>query len=288
MTQANNRLGIGLMILTTFVFAAQDGFSRHLADTYNVYLVVMIRYWFFAAFVIALSARRSGGLRQVIKTRFPLLQWVRGALLAVEIIVTVLAFTLLGLTETHAVFVCYPLIVAALSGPVLGESVGWRRWSAIGVGLLGVLIILNPGAAVFSPAAIVPLVGALMFAVYGLLTRYVARGDSSATSFFYTGTVGALVMTAIGIWFWEPMTGEDWVWMGMLCVSGVFGHWLLIKTYEFAEASIVQPFAYLQLPFAAMFGMIFFAETLRSNVAIGAAIVILAGLFTLWRERVST
>ena len=119
--------------------------------------------------------------------------------------VTVLAFTLLGLTETHAIFICYPLIIAALSSPILGESVGWRRWSAIGIGMVGVLIILQPGYGVFSPAAIVPLVGALMFAVYGLLTRYVAAKDSTAVSFFYTGTVGMVVMTAIGVWYWATI-----------------------------------------------------------------------------------
>ncbi len=285
MTASNNRLGIILMCLTTFVFAAQDGLSRYLAGEYNVYLIVMIRYWFFAAFVVAISIRRPGGLRQVIATKFPVLQIFRGALLALEIVVTVLAFTLLGLTETHAIFICYPLMIAALSGPVLGETVGWRRWSAIGFGMLGVLIILKPSGGVFSPVAAIPLLGALMFAVYGLLTRYVARGDSSATSFFYTGTTGMVVMTAIGIWYWQPISGADWPWMGVLCFSGVLGHWLLIKTYEFAEASAVQPFAYLQLPFAAGFGILFFAETLRSNVAIGAAIVVGAGLFTLWRER---
>ncbi|WP_299348736.1 DMT family transporter [uncultured Shimia sp.] len=285
MSGSNNRLGILLMIATTFVFAMQDGISRHLASEYNVYLVVMIRYWFFAAFVIALSARRTGGLRKAINTKHPVLQCIRGALLALEIVVTVVAFTILGLTETHAIFICYPLIIAALSGPVLGEAVGWRRWSAIGIGMIGVLIILQPGYGVFSPAAIIPLVGALMFAVYGLLTRYVARADGSAVSFFYTGTVGMVVMTAIGIWYWEPISGQNWIWMITLCFTGVLGHWLLIKTYEFAEASAVQPFAYLQLPFAASLGILAFGETLRVNVAIGALIVVGAGLFTLWRER---
>lgn len=287
MSDGNNRIGIILMCLTTFVFAMQDGISRHLAGEYNVYLVVMIRYWFFAAFVVALSARQPGGLRKAMATKHPVLQWIRGALLALEIVVTIAAFTILGLTETHAIFICYPLIIAALSGPVLGESVGWRRWIAIGIGMVGVLIILKPGFGVFSPAAIIPLVGALMFAVYGLLTRYVARADGSSVSFFYTGTVGMLVMTAIGIWYWEPISPQNWIWMGILCLTGVLGHWLLIKTYEFAEASAVQPFAYLQLPFAAALGMIAFGETLRVNVAIGAVIVVGAGLFTLWRERQS-
>ncbi|PSL18311.1 DMT family transporter [Shimia abyssi] len=285
MSADNPRFGILLMSLTTFVFAAQDGISRHLAGEYNIYLVVMVRYWFFAAFVIALSARHSGGLRAATTTGFPLLQVLRGAILAVEICVTVLAFTLLGLTETHAIFICYPLMVAALSGPVLGERVGWRRWLAIGVGAIGVMVILQPGSGVFTVWAIVPLLGALLFALYGLLTRYVARRDTAQVSFFYTGTVGCVVMTAIGAFHWEPMSGPDWLWMAALCCTGAFGHWLLIKAYEATEASTVQPFAYLQLPFAAMFGMMFFGETLRTNVAIGAVIVVAAGLFTFWRER---
>ncbi|WP_238368146.1 DMT family transporter [Mesobacterium pallidum] len=285
MTEQNTRLGILLMIATTFVFAMQDGLSRHLAGEYNVYMVVMIRYWFFAAFVVTMAARAPGGLRRSVSTKQPVVQIFRGLLLAAEICVMVAAFTLLGLVESHAVFIAYPLLVAALSGPILGEKVGWRRWSAIGVGFVGVLIILDPGSNVFSPAAIVPLIAALMFALYGLLTRYVARQDSSSTSFFWTGVPGVILMTAIGAWFWEPMTAPDWGWMALLCLTGAGGHFLLIKCYEVAEASSVQPFAYLQLVFASALGLTLFGETLRPNVAIGAVLIIAAGLFTLWREQ---
>ena len=256
--QNDTRLGIWLMVATTLIFAAQDGLSRYLAGQYNVYVVVMIRYWFFAAFVIAISARKRGGLAQVIRTRQPVLQTIRGALLAAEICVMVTGFTVLGLVESHAVFACYPLLVAALSGPVLGERVGWRRWTAIAVGFIGVLVILEPGVKVFAPAAIIPLVSAFMFALYGLLTRYVARQDSAATSFFWTGGTGAM------------------------------GHFTLIKCYEVAEASAVQPFAYLQLVFASAIGLTIFGEVMELNVMIGAAIVVMAGLFTLWRERQKT
>ncbi|RMA42586.1 DMT family transporter [Rhodophyticola porphyridii] len=285
MTEQNTRLGIWLMIATTFVFAMQDGISRHLAAEYNVLMVVMIRYWFFAAFVITIAARQAGGLRRAATTKQPVLQAFRGVLLSLEICVMVGAFVLLGLVESHAVFACYPLLIAALSGPILGEKVGWRRWAAIAVGFLGVLIILQPGVRVFEVEALVPLAAALMFALYGLLTRYAARKDSTATSFFWTGTMGAVVMTAIGSWYWEPMSPPDWGWMAALCVSGAFGHWLLIKVYEVSEASAVQPFAYLQLVFASALGLIVFDETLRSNVVIGAGLVVAAGLFTLWRAR---
>ena len=285
MTDQNTRLGILLMIGTTFVFAMQDGLSRHLAGAYNVQMVVMVRYWFFAAFVIFVGARKAGGIRAAAATKQPVLQAFRGLLLAFEICVMIAAFVLLGLVESHAVFACYPLIIAALSGPVLGERVGWRRWVAIGIGFIGVLVILNPGQTVFSPAALVPLLAASMFALYGLLTRYVARKDTSATSFFWTGTMGAVALTCIGVWYWEPMSGQDWALMGVLCVTGALGHYMLIRCYEVAEASAVQPFAYLQLVFASALGLTVFGETLRPNVAIGAAIVIGAGLFTLFRER---
>ena len=283
--QTNTRLGILLMVATTFVFAVQDGLSRHLAGEYNVLMIVMIRYWFFAAFVITIATRQSGSVRAAAATKQPVLQAFRGLLLAGEICVMVAGFVALGLVESHAVFACYPLLIAALSGPVLGEQVGWRRWTAIGIGFVGVLVILQPGFAVFAPAAVIPLIAALMFALYGLLTRYAARQDTAATSFFWTGTTGAVMMTIIGALSWEPMSGPDWVWMAILCVTGATGHWLLIRTYEVAEASAVQPFAYLQLVFASVIGIFLLGETLRPNVALGAAIVVGAGIFTLWRTR---
>ena len=286
MSEQNNRLGAWLMIGTSFVFALQDGISRHLAENYNVYMVVMIRFWFFAAFVMVLAARNPGGIRAAARSRFPILQVTRGLLLAAEVCVMVTAFTLLGLVESHAVFTCYPLLVAALSGPVLGEKVGWRRWAAIGVGFIGVLIILQPGVTVFSPAAVIPLVAAAMFALYGLLTRYVAQGDSASVSFFWTGTTGAVAMTLVGLFNWQPMSGADWGWMAVLCCTAATGHWMMIRSLEVAEASAVQSFAYFQLVFVAMLGLTLFDEVLRPNVAIGAAIVVAAGLFTLWRQRV--
>ncbi len=285
MSQDRARLGIALMIATTFVFAMQDGISRYLASHYNVLMVVMIRYWFFAAFVIAYAARQRRGFAATVHTEQPGLQILRGALLALEICVTVLAFVYLGLIETHAIFAAYPLIIAALAGPVLGERVGWRRWSAIAVGFVGMLVVLEPGVAVFTPASLIAVLSALMFAAYGLLTRFVARKDSAATSFFWTGLVGALVMSAVGIWFWQPMLPFDWVWMGILCFTGVLGHYLLIRCLEVSEASVVQPFAYFQLVFVSFIGLLVFGETIHLNTAIGAGIIVGAGIFTFLRER---
>ncbi|KAG1647419.1 S-adenosylmethionine uptake transporter [Nymphon striatum] len=288
MSENDTKRGIMLMVVTMFIFAMQDGISRHLAGEYNVLMVVMIRYWFFAAFVLTVSAKAVGSIANAARTQQPMLQGFRGVLLALEVCVMVAAFTLLGLIESMAIFISYPLIVAALSGPILGEQVGPFRWVAIGIGFFGVLIILQPGGGVFSPYALVAVTSALMFALYSLLTRYAARKDSAATSFFWTGTAGAVAMTLIGVWFWEPMAPRDWVWMLILCITGALGHYLLIKTYELAEASAVQPFAYLQLVFVAGIGIFVFDEDLRVNVIIGAALVISAGVFTLWRARKAT
>ena len=286
MSQNNPRLGIFLMILTTFVFAMQDGISRHLAENYNVLLVVMIRYWFFVVFVLAYASMQKGGIRRVARSGMPILQFLRGVLLAAEICVTVLAYVYLGLIETHAIFAIFPLIVVALAGPMLGESVGWRRWAAVGVGCIGMLIILKPDNASFSAGSLIALSGAFMFAVYQLLTRYVARVDHAMTSFFWTGVGGSVVMTLIGPFYWEPIAPADQLWMALLCVTGATGHFLLIKTLEVAEAAVVQPFTYFQIVFVSAIGLTVFGEKVGLNVVVGALIIIAAGLFVTWRERV--
>ncbi len=276
------------MAITMLVFAIQDGISQYLAREYNVFFIVMVRYWFFAIFVFILCSRQPGGLQRVASTKQPFLQIFRGVLLAFEVIVMITSFTLLGLIESHAVFSIYPLLVAALSGPVLKEYVGWKRWSAIFIGFFGVMIILKPSNNVFSLEAIIPLIAALMFALYSLLTRYAARQDGAMTSFFWTGIIGAIVMSVIGSGYWAPLKPIDWAWLGLLCIFGCLAHYLLIKCYEVSEASSLQPFAYLQLLFATIIGLWIFSEKLETHLMIGAFVVVLAGLFAFWRERQRT
>lgn len=285
MSAQNTRLGILLMIATAFVLAVQDAISRHLAEEYSIVMAVTIRYWVFAGFVLLVSARQPGGLRAVAATRQPVVHILRGLLLVAEILTTVAAFVLLGLIPTHAIFASYPLIIAALSGPLLGERVGPLRWVAIAAGFVGILVILRPGLAVFEPLALIPLGSAFLWAGYGLLTRYAARRDSAQTSFFWTGMVGAAVMTLIGPWFWQPMSAADWGWMAALSVAAVLAQALLIKAYDLAEASAVQPFAYFQLVFIILIAVPVFGERVDLPTLIGGAIVVGAGLFTAWRER---
>ena len=281
----NPRLGIILMIATVIVFSIQDGLSRYLAESYNVISVVMIRYMFFMLFVMAYSARLPGGIIGVATSRQTGLQIARGILLVAQICVAVLSFSTVGLVNFHAVFASYPLMVMALSVPILGEAVGWRRWLAVSIGFIGVLIILQPGSAMFDSASILPVIAAFMMAVYGIMTRYAARQDSAQTSFFWTAIAGGVAMLVIGPFFWQPPQGHDWWWMGLLCLTGTGGHFLLIKALDSTKASTIQPFAYLQLVFASTIGILVFGDSLDPMLIAGSAVIVGSGLFALQRER---
>jgi len=273
-----------LVAVTTF--SVMDGVSKYLATEYNAPMVIMIRYWAFAAFVIVLAMRRPEGLRGAFRTRRPALQWLRGALLGVITTTGVMLFANFGLAESHAIFASAPLIVAALSMPLLGERVGWRRWAAIGFGFVGVLIMVQPDAGVVNMWAFLALAMAVVFSFYAILTRMVSRDDSAFTSFFYTAIGGVAVASVMGPFFWVQISAADWLWMAALCVLSTLGHYLLIRAFDAAPAVVVQPFTYIQTVLASAIGVVVFAEALRITTVLGATIVIGAGVFAAWREQV--
>ncbi len=282
---SNNTLrGVAFIVTAMVIFSAQDGLSKALADNHSAIFVTMWRYWAFGAVCFVLLWRK--GFRTGLASGQPRLQVARSVTLALEIIVAIAAFALLGLAPSHAIFAFMPLLVVALSGPVLGEKVGWRRWSAVGVGLIGMLLIIRPGTRALTPEIGVALVAVFMFAAYQLMTRRVSRTDTAMTSFYYTGIIGAVTMTLIGPWFWSWMTPWEAVMMATLCVTGMTGHYLMIKAFEAAEASAIQPFMYLQTVMATGIGVTVFGEVLSPWTVLGGAIVIGAGLFAFWRERV--
>ena len=285
MTDKDATKGIWLMIAAVSVFAAQDGFSRHLAETYNTFMVIMIRYWFFAVFVIVLAWRQPQGFRAAVRTRHPWLHLIRASLLIAEVCVIVQGYTLIGLINSHAIFAVCPLLVAGLAVPLLGERIAWQRWAAIGTGLAGVLIILQPGSGVFSLASLLPLAAATMFALYSLLTRLTTRDEPAFVALFWSGVIGAILVSIVGLPNWEPMVGADWLWMTIYALLAVAGNWLLIRCYEVAEASSVQPFAYLQIVLVSLIGIVVYDEVLRTPVIIGGGIVVAAGLFALVHSR---
>ncbi|HUF54933.1 MAG TPA: DMT family transporter [Thermohalobaculum sp.] len=278
-------LAIRFVLLATLLFALQDGISKHLAAHYPVPWFVMFRYWFFALFVVTLASRMPGGVRAARRTSVPVLQAARGVLLAVQIIVIVISFDLIGLAPTHTIFALHPLLATLLAIPVLGERVGWRRLAAVGVGFLGVLVILRPGAGVFDWKAGIALFSALMFASYSVLTRLASNADGhSRASFFYTGVAGAAVMTLIGPFFATPMTWPDIGWLAILSLTGMTGHYCLIRALDAAEAVRIQPFVYLQMTYAVIIGWLVFGEPVDRWMIVGMTMIVGAGLYAIWRE----
>lgn len=282
----SKRTGYIFTLLAIAIFAVQDGISKHLGGLYPPVFITMIRFWAFGAFAILMASRSRGGLRAAAATKRPLLQVARGTLLAVQIIVTINSFTLVGLAHSQAIFAATPLIVALLSVPLLGEKVGWRRWSAILLGLCGVIVILEPGADGIDPMLIVPLACAVLFAFYVIATRFVSHDDSASTSFFYTGVAGAVVLSFTAPFYWTSLEPVDWIWMALLCSTGISSHYFLIRAYDLLDAAAVQPLTYLQLVLAALIGTTLFDEQLTLNMLIGSVIVVGAGIFTIWRESV--
>ena len=279
----NKAHGYIFTLLAVTVFAVQDGLSKHLGTLYPPIFVAMMRYWAFAVFVLLLAAR-SGGIRHAATTKRPLLQIFRGVLLVAQIVVMIHAFAHAGMAMSQSILQGTPLIVTLLSVPLLGEKVGWRRLTAVVIGLFGVLLIINPVSAHFDTTLLVPVLGAFMFALYGIATRAVGRVDRSMTSFFYTGIAGAVASTLVGPFYWTWLAPMDWLLMAALCISGMTSHYFLIRAYDILEASELQPLTYFQLVIGSFIAVTVFNETLTWNMVVGAIIVVGAGLFTVWRE----
>lgn len=277
-------LGYLFTFLAFSVFAIQDGLSKHLGETHSPVQVAMVRYWAFVAFALVLAMRSSGGLRAAVNTKRPVLQLLRGLILFSQILISIVAFTQVGLAQSQAIFAAGPIFVALLSMPILGEKVGWRRWTAILFGLVGVVIMLAPSGDGFNSYIWLPLICAVLGAVYGIATRLVSRDDQPSTSFFYLAIVGFIGSNLLGPFFWTPFTPVGWSLMIGLCCTGIIGHLALIKAYENLDAVIVQPISYWQLVLGAMIAVTVFGEVLRWNTVVGAVIVVGAGLFTVWRE----
>ena len=282
--QNNVLFGITLMVITTFMFSSMDGVSRYLAENNNIFTLVTTRYWFIAFVMIVTCLFIKNRVSDILNTKQPYIQFSRGVILSLNNCLVVYTFTLLGLVETHAIIACYPLIVAGLSVPFLGERFGWKRWMAIFTGFIGVIIILRPNTNVITEGSIFAIVGAIMFAVYLILTRYVSRSDTAITSFFWTGIGGTVTMSIISLFIWDDILKEDYLWLLLMCILSAGSHFMMVKTLQVAEASVVQPFSYLQLVFGSIIGVTIFSESIDLMIIVGALVVIGSGLFTTWRE----
>jgi len=282
----NVSLGISLMILAIFLLSIMDGISKYLSQHYSVIAINMFRYWFFGALLIFLSFSPKEKKIKLPETKYKYIQILRGTILAIEMCFAHYCFLKIGLIEAHAIFASGPLIVAIFSLIILNEKFGWRRWLAIIVGFIGILIILRPGLKVFDPISLIAVGCAIAFSLYQVLTRYVSDQDDSNTSFFYTGVTGLIVLTLIGPFFLTEIVFKDIFFIIAVCCLGAAGHYLMIKSFQNAEASILQPFIYLHLVFVSFIGIFIFDENIDSYILIGSIIVIGAGLYTFWRERI--
>jgi drug/metabolite transporter (DMT)-like permease len=279
------RLGILLCLFALFMFSSQDAMTKILIRDYDAAQFVMVRFWVFALFATALAAKKVG-IKAAAYAKRPFLQIGRCVLLIVEIAVFATGLRYLGLADMHATFATFPLMATAMAPFLLGEKVGWRRWSAVVVGFIGAVIIIRPGMTVFQPVVLIPLVSALMFALYHIMTRLGSQSDSAYTSLFYLGWVGALASTPFGIMAWKPPTSEAWIFMAALSVTGLIGHMLLILALEYAPASTLQPLNYILLVWATLMGYVLFHQLPDGPTLIGGAVIVSSGLFVMFRERI--
>ena len=274
------------MISAIFLLSIMDGISKYLSQHYSVIAINMFRYWFFGALLIFLSYAPKEKKIKLPRTKYKYIQILRGTILAIEMCFAHYCFLKIGLIESHAIFASGPLIVAIFSLIILNEKFGWRRWSAIIFGFVGILIILRPGLKVFDPISLIAVGCAIAFSLYQVLTRYVSEEDDSDTSFFYTGATGLIVLTLIGPFFLTKIALIDVFFILAVCCLGAAGHYLMIKSFQNAEASLLQPFIYLHLVFVSFIGIFIFDENIDLPILIGSIIVIGAGLYTFWRERI--
>lgn len=275
--------GIGILVFATFFFAIQDAITKHLIVSLSVFQIVAVRFFFFALFALIFAARRVG-LRAGFRSGNPPLQIFRALLITAEISLFAATIEHMGLAEMHALFACFPLLITALSVPLLGEAVGWRRWLAVCIGFIGTLIIIRPGLGVFNPWSLGALSAALMFALYNLLTRRVSRYDSFETSLLYFGVVGFVSSLVFAVFVWKQPNGLESLLLLAISITAIVGHLCLIKALELVPAVILQPFNYFVLVWAIIFGYLLFGEVLDPVSLAGAAVVVASGVFIARRE----
>lgn len=279
---ADLRRGVLLMLATTFMFVSLDAVAKHLTQSYPVVQVVWGRYFFHALALAVLLRQR---LPVHLASARPVLQLVRSALLLVTTVLFFLGLRTLKLVDASSIMFAGPLLVTALSMPLLGERVGPRRWAAVLVGFCGALVIVRPGTGMMQASAIYPLLAVVCYAFYQIITRQLSRHDSSITTIIYTAAVGGLVTTAALPWNWVTPGVVDWLLMALIGVLGAAGHFSLIRALSAAPAALVAPFGYSSLIWSTSLGFLVFAETPDAWTLVGAGIIITSGLYVLRREQ---
>ncbi len=225
--------------------------------------------------------------RALLGTKRPWLQFTRGILQILCTFTGITGLYYLRLDQVQAIMFSTPFFVAALSIPMLGEHVGPRRWAAIGVGFLGVLVVVRPGFGGIHPAAFLTLICAISYALFSIVTRVLAHEDAASTTLFYSNLIGTIATTAMlpFVWSWPETPWHLAFLVAMGCV-GTFGHYLQINAHRLAPASVLSPFIYTQLLWVIIGAYLVFGDLPDRWTLAGGAIVIVSGLYLLYRERV--
>lgn len=270
------RLAIGLMLLGMFMFALNDAMGKWLVATYTVGQVLLIRSLFGLAFLAPFAGR--AGFAAALRPDRPGLQALRVAFSSAEVFCFYWAVRSLPLADVMTVWLAAPIIVAALSPFLLGETVDLRRWIAIGVGFVGVVIALAPSGAVQFWPVVVAMAGTVCFAMM-LVTGRSLRGTPDTTLVLWqlagAGLVG-LVLAPVG---WVRPTTADFLLLGLLGIVAMLAHLCVNRALKLADAAVVAPFQYTLLPYAAILGWIIFDDVPHPQTLIGAAIIMVSGLY---------
>lgn len=273
--------GVLLAILSVFCFSLLDLSAKALTLQVGTVQTLWARYLGQTALVTLLVLPR---LRSTLKTDVPGLHFLRSCL---QLGATALFFTGLrhiGLAEATAVMEIAPVLITLGAALFLRERFGPRRAAGVGVALIGALIIIRPGTAVFSPYSLLPLGAALCYSGYALVTRRVGATENVWTSLLLTGLVGSAVLSAMVPFTWVSPEAQGWVLLGLVGVLGMLGQLCLIAALMRAEANQVAPLAYLGLLFATLWGLIFFGTVPDAATILGGLVIVGAGIYVWHRE----
>ncbi len=276
-------LGALLTALSMLLFAVMDSMSKLLVRDYPISEALWIRYMIFALFALAMAWPH--GIRRAARSTRPWLQASRSLLAVVEGATFVVAFRYLPLADTHAVAAASPLMVVALSAPLLGERIGLHRWLSVLGGFTGVMLIVRPGFTVISWPLFIPLLGAFLWAIYQIMVRFLARDDRPETTLLWSAFVGLAAVTLIAPWEFRLPDARGWILLVCVGTLGSLAHYALIRALDYADASAVQPHGYTLLVWAALMGWLVFGDVPGPWTILGACIVVLSGLYAWTQDR---
>ncbi|MCU4178427.1 DMT family transporter [Bosea sp. BH3] len=271
------------MLLATIFLSAGDAASKYLAADVPALHIVWLRYATSAVFLLAIIAWQ--GRSTTLRTRRAGLHLLRGIGLIGSSILFVSSLKYLPIADATATSFVAPLFVTALSIPLLGESVGWRRWLATIVGLVGVVIVVRPGGAGFQLASLLPIASALSWAFSLIITRLMSGTENPIATVTYSTLFGALLTTLLLPLHWVEPTLEIALIGLFIGAVSTAGHWLVIVAFRFAGASLLAPFSYIQLLWATVSGYLLWAALPDLWTYVGAVIIAASGLYTAHRER---